>query len=339
MINKYTIQKVSNILNLKVSNMQLYRDEEKGLIPQAERVKRGKVSVRMWSEDQLPTIGKHYNSVLKPDNLSCVIASVISNKGGVGKSTTAWNLARFSALRGLKTLCCGLEVGQKTITRLLEIEDTEPTSLDEIKDEKEYSLFDVAEKRKSIKDVIKNTSIPTLNYIPEHTNLTRLDSYLKDQYNAPKKFKALFKDIIDDYDLIIFDNSAYMGSQLLINSLAIATDLIIPLGCDIESYKSSNDCFDLIDDVKQAMDLKWNSISVVPTFKSNTNISAQVESYYRSSVENVTINSIRKYEALAGESSLNKLSVMEYDPKSKLAEDYTNLLSEIWDRIRNGEGA
>src|ERR1700722_8060059 len=80
----------------------IYKAEERGEIPKAKRISRGKVEVRNWSISQLPAIGKRFG-FLKNPNKQHIICKYIQ-KGGVLKTTTSFYEARTFALNGIKTL-------------------------------------------------------------------------------------------------------------------------------------------------------------------------------------------------------------------------------------------
>ena len=154
----YTLKKILDILNISPPKPTVYREEKKGLIPTAKRIKRGSTEVRVWTEDQIPEFGKKYGNI-KNENGKTKFISINANKGGTLKTTISFNLARFLALNGLKVLCCGLEVSQKSLTRSLE-NMREIENISQIDDFEDLTLYDVAENKKSILEVIKKTTLP-----------------------------------------------------------------------------------------------------------------------------------------------------------------------------------
>src|SRR5689334_18493784 len=84
------------------SRKTLVNAEERGEIPTASRVLRGKIPVRQWSVAQLPAIGERFGFLNKPSSQKVIC--VYTPKGGVLKTSFAYNLARVLALNGIKTL-------------------------------------------------------------------------------------------------------------------------------------------------------------------------------------------------------------------------------------------
>ena len=89
----------------------------------------------------------------------------------------------------------------------------------------------------------------------------------------------------------------------------------------------------MINDFKETMELNWSNFILIPTKVERTKLSTQIEAQYRTLFpELITTGSIR-VAAKGQESSLEKLSVVEYDASSQLAEDYYEISKDIWNRI------
>src|SRR5581483_3523224 len=106
MTKKWTPNELIKLYRIEKTKTSLYRDEASGLIPKAQRIKRGQTEIRVWEHKDLPQIGKSYGFLTQP--ASTKVVSVYTPKGGVLKSTLALNLARMFALNGIKTLVIGL---------------------------------------------------------------------------------------------------------------------------------------------------------------------------------------------------------------------------------------
>ncbi|WP_440994710.1 ParA family protein [Cysteiniphilum litorale] len=331
-MKNYTIKNIMDIFKVNKTKSAILKDEKNKIIPQADRISRGNVKVRVWNENQLPDIGKEYSFLDKPKKGTRII-STYSPKGGVLKSSLSFNIARILALNGIKVLAIGLEVSQKTLTRNLS-QPIDINSIDEANDLSEKGLWEVSKGDVSIDKVIKNTNLPTLDYIPESSNLNFLEQKIKDERRREFTIKRLLAPVTNKYDVIIFDNSAFWGSQLVQNSLAMATDIICPFGCELESFRSVVESIGLIDDYKKDMEINWNSFSIVPTLKNNTTLSTQIETFYRANFKDLVTNTtIHRLNAVAEESGIEQISVIESHNNSPLANDYYELTIELWNRI------
>lgn len=327
----WTPNEVIKLYRIEKTKTSLYRDEASGLIPQAKRSKRGKSEVRIWEHHDLPEIGKHHGFLPQPQDNK--IISVYTPKGGVLKSTISLNLARMLALNGIKTLVIGLDV-QCTVSHNLTKDGEKIDSLHDIRELP--GLYETAKPREEggcpIEAAICETDLPTLFYIPESSNLNLLEQRIRDESRREHFIERLIKPLKKEFKVIIFDNSPNWNF-LIQNSLAAATDVICPIACDIETFRSLTQNIQMINDFKTTMELKWSNFILIPTKVERTKLSTQIEAQYRTLFpELITAGSIR-VAAKGQESSLEKLSVIEYDASSQLAEDYYEIVKDIWNRI------
>lgn len=331
MSKNWTPNEVIKLYKIEKTKTSLYRDEASGLIPKAKRVKRGTTYGRMWEHKDLPAIGKYHGFLMPPSDTK--VLSVYTPKGGVLKSTISLNLARMLALNGIKTLVVGLDV-QCTVTHNLTKDIEAITSLNDIQDLR--GLHEASKPNEeggcSIEETIYETDLPTLFYIPESSNLNLLEQKIRDESRREYFLERLLKPLRNDFKVIIFDNSPNWNF-LIQNSLAAATDVICPIACDIETFRSLTQNIQMINDFKQTMELFWSNFILIPTKVERTKLSTQIEAQYRTLFpELITAGSIR-VAAKGQESSLEKLSVIEYDANSQLAEDYYEICKDIWGRI------
>jgi len=251
------------------------------------------------------------------------------------KSTLSFNLGRILALCGIKTLLVGLEV-QGTVSNNL-MQDSEMESFDDIKDIKNLNGLYEASKSKpdggcEIEKTIHSTDLPSLFFIPESSNLNHLEEKIRNQSRREHYLERLIEPLRDYFDVIIFDNSP-TWSFLVQNSLVASNNVITPIACDLETYRSLTENIEMINQFKKTMEISWDNFILIPTKLERTKISTQIEAQYRTLFPNlITSSSIRA--AVQGQaSSLVKLSAIEHEPKSPLADDYFEVIKDIWERI------
>lgn len=331
--NHWTASEMIRLYRMDRAKTSIYRDETEKVIPEAERVKRGKTLVRLWPSSALPEIGKKYG-FLKPPETTKVI-SVYSPKGGVLKSTFSFNLARVLAINGLKVLVIGLDV-QGTISTNLKIDDEE-NHLENITEIKEIKgLYEASKSIQTggclLEDTILDTNLPGLKYIPESSNLVHLEQRIRDESKREYFIDRLIKPIKKMFDIIIFDNSPNWNF-LIQNSLVAATDVICPIACDIETYRSLAQNIQLINDYKDKLELNWNSFILISTKLERTRISTQIDAQYKTLFPALITPFSIRYTAKGQESSLSRISAIEYDPESTLADDYYSVIQDVWTRV------
>lgn len=332
MNKNWTASDIIRLYKMDRTKTSIYRDEAEGVIPLADRIKRGKTHVRAWPHALLPKIGKNYGFLTAPSNTKLI--SVYSPKGGVLKSTFAFNLARVLAINGIDVLVVGLDV-QGTVSMNLQLNENEDLEdLGQIKDRP--SLYEAykgeADGGCRIEDTILDTDLPNLKYIPESSNLVLLEQRIRDENRREHFLERLLKPLKINFSVIIFDNSPNWNF-LIQNSLVAATDVICPIACEIETYRSLTQNIQMINDYKCHIELQWNNFILIPTKLERTRISTQIEAKYKTLFSNLITSSSIRNAAAGQESSLGKTSSIEYDPKSALSEDYYEVIGEVWSRI------
>lgn len=333
MKNYWTASEIIKLYRMDRTKTSIYRDESEKIIPEAERIKRGKTSVRVWPISVLPEIGSRYGFLKSPDNTK--IISIYSPKGGVLKSTFSFNLARILAINGMKVLVIGLDV-QGTISANLKVDDEE-SKLENIVDIKEIKgLYEASKSIQnggcSLEDTILDTNIPTLKYIPESSNLVHLEQKIRDESKREHFIDRLIKPLKKIFDVIIFDNSPNWNF-LIQNSLVAATDVICPIACDIETYRSLAQNIQLINDYKDKLELNWNNFILISTKLERTRISTQIDAQYKTLFPQLITPFSIRYTAKGQESSLSRVSAIEYEPESTLSDDYYAVIQDIWLKI------
>lgn len=329
----WTASELIKLYKMDRTKTSIYRDEAEKVIPEAERVKRGKTQVRLWPLPILPEIGKKYGFLERPNGTKVI--SVYSPKGGVLKSTFSFNLARVLAINGINVLVIGLDV-QGTVSANLRVDDDE-AKLENIAEIKEIKgLYEASKSINSggclLEATILNTNLPNLKYIPESSNLVHLEQKIRDESKREHFLDRLIKPIKKMFDVIIFDNSPNWNF-LIQNSLVAATDIVCPIACDIETYRSLAQNIQMINDYKDKLELNWNSFTLISTKLERTRISTQIDAQYKTLFPQlITPFSIRS-TAKGQESSLSKTSAIEYDPESGLADDYYAVIQDIWLKI------
>ena len=317
----------------KLKNTQtLIQAEKTENVPKAKRTLRGTTSVRYWLYDQMPKIGKKYGFLPIPKQQQ--IITVYSSKGGVLKTTFSHELARVSALNGLKTIIIGLDI-QLSITECLksrvDIQKEDP-ELEDYKDTSELGLWHFLFEKKSIKDVIQKTEIPTLDFIPETVELNALEKQLRNLNRREYLFTDKLIPKLKNYDLIIFDNSPSWNS-LIENSLVAANHIVSPFGCDINSYRALSQHLDFTESYQETMKLNWSSYTIIPTKLKKTKLSQQIYGAYLTEHPSYCIPRPIRDTVIGDEASLLGLTSIEHNLNSPLAQDNFDAITSLYDRL------
>lgn len=315
-------------LNDRISAQTLLNAEERGIVPKAGRVARGKVEVRQWTLGQLPAIGLQFGFLSPPEKQ--VVMCVYAPKGGVLKTTFGFNLGRILALNGIKTLIVGLDAIQASITNYT-LPKQKIESLEDIESDSN-GLYHYLFEQIPLNKIIQHTSLPTLHVIPETPELSHLDLKLKMATRREYFFKEKLIPSLKDYQVILFDNNPGW-SQLVENSLTAANIVITPMGCDIESYKAIDKNLSILFSFQEEAKIDWSHFLQVPTLIEKNKLSQQIYAAYLNNYGHSLIpfpirRSIKGQEARA----FNQC-VLEHEPNSELSQDYYDAITEIWARI------
>jgi chromosome partitioning protein len=329
--NRWTIIDAQKLYRLK-SRHTLISAESRGELPEAARESRGSTQVRIWSLDQLPFIGAKYGFMEKPKKQ--VVICVYTPKGGVLKTATTGNLARISALNGLNVLVIGLDF-QKSVTNYLY-----PTPQFELMEDlrsyiqryRSKGLYDILFKGAKVEEVVHKTSIPTLDIIPETSDLIAVERALRSENRREYVFKDLIDECFSKYDLIIMDNTP-AWTQLTECSLTAANNLLSPLGCDYETFQALGENFIHIQNFKNKMKLDWDNYLIIPTLLENNNISREVYELYKREFGEMILPFPIRRTVKGQEARVSNMSVFEYEPTSELSNDYYNMIVALWERV------
>jgi len=310
-----------------ITRTGLINMEDKGQIPKARRKSRGKTSVRYWSSEDLPAICERLGYLKKP--VTPKVVTFFTQKGGTGKTPLAFQLARTLAIHNIKVLVVGLDP-QETITSLLGGKEKEPEALPENLDEW-YSpgLYEVYENENTIKEVVTNSDLKNLQYIPENARIAALEMAIG---RNPDPLKVFEKQFVGPamglgYDYIIFDCNPSWGR--IINSVLHTSDVIVsPLACNSSTLKITKVFFKMLSDFETEVGSGAEKL-IVPTLLRGSRLSRQVRSEYEDNYSNVCTKMALKESVVFDESQTLYRSIAEYQPESTIYRDLVAVFKEF----------
>ncbi len=253
---------------------------------------------------------------------------VIANqKGGVGKTTTAVNLAASLAVAEKKVLLIDADP-QANAT----------TSLGFHRNDYEFNIYHVLIGTKKLKDIILKSTLPTLHLAPSNIGLVGIEKEYYESGNTQGRELVLKKAIslvIKDYDYIIIDSPPALG-PMTINALSASNSVIIPIQCEFFALEGLAQLLNTVRLIRKTINPKLSIKGFLPTmFSSQNNLSKQVFADLRQhfqgklfkDIENEYIVIPRNVK-LAESPSFGK-PVILYDVKSTGSEAYQDLAQAI----------
>ena len=167
-----------------------------------------------------------------------MILAIANQKGGVGKTTTAINLAAALALRGFKTLLIDLDPQANSTMSYLDIRTVS------------RSLYDVVtEDGCAITDIVLPTTVQNLWVVPSRIGLAKLESKLVGEVDAHYRLKDKLEPARRTHDILIIDCPPALG-LLTVNALVAATHLVIPIQSSYFALEGTDDLLETVEKVR-----------------------------------------------------------------------------------------
>ena len=250
-----------------------------------------------------------------------MILAIANQKGGVGKTTTAINLAAAMALRGQRTLLIDLDPQANSTMSFLDVHSVERTMFD--------ALIDA---QCGIRGVTVPSPVENLSIAPARIALAKLESKLVGEIDAHFRLKDRIDEIRADYSSIIVDCPPTLG-LLTVNALVSCTHLLIPIQSSYFALEGTDDLLETVEKIRGRANPSLKIIGVVITMHDKRtalgrDIKAQINRVFGQAVFNTVITKSVRLE----ESPAYKESIFSFAPDSSGAAEYYRLCEEVIDR-------
>jgi chromosome partitioning protein len=250
-----------------------------------------------------------------------MIIAVANQKGGVGKTTTAVNLAAALAIRGKPTLLIDLDPQANSSISYLDLRTVTQSTYDAITDP-----------QLALKDIIRPSTVKNLSIARARIGLAKLEARLVGEMDSHFKLKDKIAGLGRKYTHIVIDCPPALG-LLTVNALVAASHLLIPIQSSYFALEGTDDLLETIEKVRQRPNPALKILGVVITMHDKRtalgkDIRKQIQKVFGSKVFKTVISKSVRLE----ESPAYKESIFTFAPESSGAIDYYSLCEEIIER-------
>lgn len=257
----------------------------------------------------------------------CKVIAITNQKGGVGKTTTTFNLGVALAKQGKKVLVVDVDPQSNLTTYAGWYNE----------DELKYTLSDLMEQSMNDEEIKIKESIlhhkENIDLIPSSLNLSALENALAYAMSREYTLRNCLSVVKDDYDYILLDCQPSLG-MLTINALASADSVLIPVQCEYFALRGMTDLFKIINKVRRQINptLKIDG-ALLTLVDKRTNLSKEIQNQIKDNYGSI----LKLYDThipravKTAESTSSGGSVFTYDKSGVVAEAYSSFAREVLD--------
>ncbi len=250
-----------------------------------------------------------------------MIVAITNQKGGVGKTTTAINLAAGLAQKGLTTLLVDLDPQANSSMSFVDLAELE------------HNMFDVLAGTLPMADIVVPSNVPNLWVAPSRIGMAKLEVSLVGELDAPYRLKDRMDPIAGDYDAIIIDTPPTLG-LITVNALVAATHVLVPIQASYFALEGTDDLLETIDKIKLRPNTQLHLLGVLVTLVDRRTVLArqvidEITEVFGPLVFETQISKSVRLE----ESPAHRCSIFQHAPDSSGAYEYYRLCEEVLQRV------
>lgn len=256
-----------------------------------------------------------------------MIVSIANQKGGVGKTTTAINLAVYLGIAGKKILLVDLDP-QSNLTSGIGFVSND-SSTNPIYEGLSKSVYDVLTDQAKIKEVFVVTKYENVHLVPASIDLAGAEIELVNAMSREGVLKSALEEVADEYDYIFIDCPPSLG-LLTVNAMVASEKVLIPVQCEYFALEGLGQLINSINLIKKRLNSTLEIGGVVMTmYDTRTNLSKQVAEELTNFFKDKVFHTIVPRNVRLSEAPSHGKAISEYDPRSFGAKAYEDLAKEV----------